>query len=496
METYISGAFDMGKAQTNSTYAYTSWVNYNYGDNSIGMLEEEKDAIEEQYGQSIIDMWKAWVEEADQNEYDLDDFRQEDFFDEGQQQGIDRAEGDADYDGDRNYGSCYSVGASAALCATAASTASTAVKIGSRVVKGTWQITAPLVLAIGLAYQLSKPNKEAHDALMKLKDVMDTTLPQEIEESLLKLSELEANVVAARENAAATAEKFDVTAEGTKGEIAQVQVLKEEKNVELAEAQAEKALLEVQVIAATEMAKSIQARIDAGEEVSPEDLNKLPAINANIATLNGKIAELNAKISELVITIQNFNTELLDLSLTLEKEQKAGAESTENDSAQIAEEQAAYDEQGKEIASKQGYIDEAASYDTQTLWMCIAEAASQLTNVASAIIAGVQIAAHLALTAGMSVYGWMCAAFVATGGVLSGLGAKEQIDWAIDIGKEMESRDNAQTKFSEGLAKFDYHMDNWNVMKEHATVFNYGISEFELEEPDLSEPEVEGGTGA
>lgn len=512
---YISGAFDMGKAQTNATYAYTAWVNYTESGNTLGITEDEFKELESQY-RSSLGLWKQWAEEADATEYDI---TEEEFYDEGHQQGVDRAEGDANYDGDKNWGSTYSTVATGGAIATTACTNAIDVglKVGSKVMekgmekgadaaaaatqaakaneacKGAWVITAPLTFAIALAYTITKPNKEAHDALMKLKDVMDNTLPQELEASLNNLATLEANVVAARENAAATAEKFDETAEGTQGEIAEYQNLKAEKNVELTEAQLEKATLEAQVLAATEIINSIQARVDAGEEVSPEELNKLTATQANVATLNSQIAALGEKIKELTATIQGINNTLLELSVTLAEEQADGAESTENDSTQIAEEQAAYDEQGKEIASKQGYLDEAASYDKQTLAMCIVESVSQAMNMASAIVASVQSIAAVISSLGCNVYAWACSAMAVSASVMSGIGVGQQIKWAVDIGKEIDSREATQEKIDTGIETYDYHLDNWNVMNEQATVFNYGISEFELEEPDLSEPEVENG---
>lgn len=521
---YISGAFDMGKAQTNASYAYTAWAKFNEEGvkNSLGITQDEFDALENQY-RAVLGMWKQWAEEADSTEYDITD---EAYYDDAHQQGVDRAEGDAGYDGnnlchDTHGNALLSLGAgvttlagsgiNAAIGGTTAGISSELFKTGSKTflkamgqgksqveaivqsgkaqkaAEGSWMITAPLTFTVATLYTCTQPNRDAHEALMALKGIMDTTIPDELTTALNNLAEHEANVIAAREHAATTKDTFESLKEGTEGELEEKMVEVAEKHVELAEAQAEKAAIEAQIQAAQLIVQSIEIRIGSKEGITPTEQSQLDAAKANIEGLSSKIGALDSKIATLIEEINTGNAEITSLRELLKSEQAAGDEATAEDAAEVSEEQAGYDEQGKEIASKQGYLDEAASYDNKTFALCIVEAASQLANFASAFFAGVKAGIAVAASLGTNVWAWICTGLATAATVMSGIGVVQQSKWAVDIYNEIDSREAAQGKIDGALESYEYHIENWNTLNENTVVFNEVISRYEVDESELRE---------
>lgn len=516
--TYI-GAFDMGLAQTDGKYAFEAWKNCKYAGNTVGILPEELKALEDQYKACLV-KWAQWAEETDSTQYEISD---EDW-NLAWQDGVNEAEEDTGYDGNNSSAETVIGAVGSGLGAVGA--AANFVQVGAKgmakfalytgenaaeglangrafnkMLENSWMVTAPLTLAVATLYTATQPNRKAHDALMELMSIMQGTLPQELGAATNKLAELEAGVIQARENAAAVAEEFDVNAEGYEGELAILQNSKAETQVELAEKQAEEARLQLLYDTAQAVIDGIKAKIDAGEQITPEELTQLNAANANLTTLDGQIQAIQVEIKTLGLKLEGINTLLMEKAGLLTEERADGAEATEEASAEIVAEQEAYDAQGAEIASKQGYIDEAASYDKQTQTLAIVEAASQGMNVVSATIASVKAFVAAAASLGTNAYAWACGAMGAAAAIMSGIGVGQQIKFAADIGKEIDAREQAQGEINTALGQYEYHLDNYANFTDETITFNQAISTFEFEAPDLSVVNYEtgatptGGTG-
>ena len=519
----IGNTFDMARAQTNGRYAYEAWKDYVYADNTVGMLPEEFEAIEDQYNECLC-KWRQWAAETDSTEYQI--IEGSDEWNAALLTGAEEANEDYGYNNNKaivnttvntaavvaggittlagsnlnlmvgagniatNAGAASSQamaqvgleqGASAVMEAGTQAGAETAKKL-----TGSWMVTAPLTLAIATLYTATQPNRKAHDALMELHEIMSNKVPAELGAAITELGNLENAVLDARTRAAETAEKFDVNAEGFEGDIARLEVLKSEKEVELAEAKAEEKRLQILYDTSKGIYDQLLARINAGETLPQGDLNKLNQVGNQIGALQNQITAIQDKIRNLGLEIEGIRNALLSKSIQMQEEQADGVAATEEENEAVAEEQAAYDEQGANIVAQQGYIDEAAKNDKTVLALCITQAVSQAANMANAIFAGVKAGIAAAASLGTNVYAWACVAMSAAAAIMSGVGVGQQTKWAVDIGKEMKTREDTQGDINDALAAYDYSMDTYANLTDETIVFNHGIAAFEFETPDLS----------
>lgn len=528
----IGNTFDMARAQTNAKYAYEAWKDYVYADNTVGMLPEEFEALEQQYYECLC-KWTQWAEETDSTDYQLSDEDWDAALAEGHYnaENITDEEGNVHhYDGENGMvdtaggailsatgvgiasigGSAVNGALTGGIAGSAAlsnagskvmvETTSKALSQGksltdaamqggkaSKAMEGSWMIAAPLTLAVATLYTATQPNRDAWKQLMAIKEtIFEGSLPAELGAAIVELGNLENAVLDARTRAAETAEKFDVNAEGFEGDIARLEVLKSEKEVELAEAKAEEKRLQILYETSKGIYDQLLARINAGETLPQGDLNKLNQVGNQIGALQNQITAIQDKIRNLGLEIEGIKNALLSKSIQMQEEQADGVAATEEENEAVAAEQAAYDEQGANIVAQQGAIDEAASYDTQTQTLAIVESVSQGANAVNAAFASVKAFIAAAASLGTNAYAWACGAMGAAAAIMSGVGVGQQIKYAVDIGKEIAARETAQGNINDALATYDYSMDTYANLTDETIVFNHGIAAFEFETPDLS----------
>ena len=187
---------------------------------------------------------------------------------------------------------------------------------------------------------------------------------------------------------------------------------------------------------------TIQAKIEAGEELTPEE-------KQNYEELVGFIQELGVQIEELTVD-------------------------TTDEVAALYEEMGAYQDGFDTAAATMGEIEGltefAESFDKTTQTMCYVEAVGQTLNVATAASTAAKLFA-------LGPWNWALGAAVAAAGVSSGVAALEQKNWAGEVGTEIDLREQTQDINSETMDVYDEQIDYFAGYME-------GVEDLELEVPD------------
>ena len=400
----VNGVFNLEKALTRESYAYDCWVNKNYEDNTLRITNAQLKQIEEHYGQVRVSTWKVEAEK-DHTEYLIEDDDFKAVYNDSQTQTTSEVEEVAGEDSLKVQKGNNAANIATATAGTVASVTLLACCVASTIAA---PVIASVSFAVGLLYQVTKPNKEPYEALMELKTLMDQSN-----------SELVRN----QEQLNKTGDKTQKIAERAESD-------QEKKQQKLTE---KTALL----IMAQGVQQTLKERINNGEAISSSDKSLFNQAGSQITAL---AEEVNGLAEELQISSEEMMAEIVALSED-------------------------FKEKALNIANGMAQSDLAASFDEATRELAITEAITQSLNSASGFASGA-FALYLSC---IGVY-WMIP-FVAlgfAGGGMSLAGTVEQSKFAEDILGEIEVRSNLQTTVEASLKNYDLNINKQTVNAEIA----------------------------
>ncbi len=383
------------------TDSYNAWYDYKYGGNTRGISASEISDIETRWKSNL----KSWEAQAakDENKYEISD----DDFSSSKAQGKQNAKDQTGCSGKK--GGMIARGAADAVVSVGGALAQAPGTFLNKAIepiapgKGPWIITAPLALAVGIAYQAKKPNKDEHEAAVELRDDMLPNAQGDLSEAQAVMDEATENVIELSEEANDVNEDANETIEENKTRFDQYRG----------------ALVELQ-----EKAKSGEKLTDSEKELYQE--------------LVPSLQDLGEGIQE---TAEDVGEEVTDLR------------------DDIGSYQSEYDSAADTIAEVQGLTDYAAGFDETAQIMTYVEAVSQGLNVATGTQAALQ-AGKYALSHNIAgAWAWAFVGMGTAGAVMSGLGAAEQYKWAGDIGQEIDLREATQDFGSQTLDSYNDQID-------------------------------------
>ena len=445
-----------------------AYLNYHCYDNTMGLTPADMGEITQAWNHRLSS-WQNSVS-TDETEYDFDDSEYEMY----KENGREAAQEAAGHDGNQA-GQAINVAGDAALGTTGVVfntiAHKTASKIGEKIMGNAignvgqkvcdkfgeeaagkvvgadyaFIITAPLALATATLYMATQPNK-------KEKEACDA---------------LQGEMTAAQETL--TGAQGDMETYG--GEIEDLSDLandtNEDANDEIEELKTEYDMYYETIVA-------LQAKIDAGEELSDSEKELYKACV-------GYVKELGAEISELSEDTTDEVDELYD---------------------EIGDYQEGFDTAAETMGEVEGLTDFAESIDESTRIMCYVEAASQGLNAVSGAKAAYEafgVATAGSWFFGATAWAWAFVAMGAAGAAMSGVGVGQQISWAGDVGAEIEMREATQDMNTETLDIYDEQIDYYDG-------YMAGVEDLELEIPEdfdesleevasIEEGTVPGGSG-
>lgn len=456
----IKDTFNLSNALNSQAYAYKCWYNYNYGNNTMGISSKDMGEITQTWN-SQLDNWHA-VALDDENAYEIED----DDFSAARNKGRNQAEDKTGYDGKQGGQVTRTVvdatwGIAGALATTVGSkiagnlgtrlggsvvanagtkvAAGAAAKAGGKVTEeasksatqkaGTWSIAAPLALAQATLYMAKKPNKEQKEACDALQDEM-TNAQTALYSAQQDMTDMGDELIDLSDKA---------------------QVYNEEANEDIEDKKSEYDIYKASYDALIE-------KVQNGETLTEEE---------------------KALLQELIPLMQ-------ELGIGIQTTQEETTEVTEDIYDNMGTYQDGYDNAAETVAEVQGVTDYAASFDESTRTMCYVEAGAQTLNAASGIKAGIQAGVAAAGSLGFNAWAWACAAMGASAGVMSGIGATQQFQWAGEVGTEIGMRKNTQ----------DLNINTNDIYDESVADYEgwmSGVEELEIEMPeDMEDPEALG----
>lgn len=287
-----------------------------------------------------------------------------------------------------------------------------------------WIITAPLALAMGAAYMAKKPNKEEKEAC----DALQT----EMTGAQATLSDTQGEMETMGEEIITLSDEANY--------------LNEDANEEIEEQKTEYDMYYETLLA-------IQEKIDSGEPLTESEKELYSEVI-------GYLTEIGVVIEE---TSEDTTDEVSDLY------------------DEISTYQEGYDVAAETMGEIEGLTDFAEGFDEATRTMCYVEAASQTLNAASGAKAAFDAGRFAAAGGWFTAWAWAFAAMGASGAVMSGIGATQQMQWAGEVGTEIDLRKATQ----------DLNTDTMDMYSEEVDAYDgwmQGVEDLELEIPDEIAP--------
>lgn len=439
----IGNAFDINRAKTSQSYAYQCWYNIKYQGNTLKVNPDDLKIIEQTWREELSN----WIANANQDEtaYDIPDDDFNNAYNKATQENEEKYGTAEELTGSNKQNNTLAgvslgltgaaIGADIGL-SSAAKSACTSFwsapnseawtnfqNLSSASENfGAWMVSAPLSMAVGILYLATRPNKDAKEALMQLKSVIENYTAG-MENGQERLNEY-------NEAAVENAEKMEEENERINEELA----LKQERFVE-----------------ANEIVNGIQARVNNGEKLSAMD-KKL------YADAVSETIKLGVELEELIKSSFETKEGLIE---TLE-----GSLDDYNSEAEF-------------LAESQANIDFAASFDEATQSMAYIQGAMQTLNAAMGTYSAIHAGIAYASSFGFNFYALACVAMGTAGAVMSGIGAAEQFKWADEIATEIDSRKLAQGVLETSLDLYADSMNNFDMHHEFIEEFNFeDVQEF------------------
>lgn len=430
----IGNSFDLDKALQNQGYAYKCWFNYNKDGNTMRISETDIKALTETWSGKLAN-WEAKAEQ-DITEYSIEgDYEWNEAIDNGAAEAKEAATkdytnkygktkegwgGSVTNSENRNIANGVTAGVTAGVTGVMAATGVSVVSSAATPKGGCFVITCPLVLAVGILYEATFPNRKENIALKELKSLMETG------QSNMQAASLQM-------------EQADI-------EMTQLTTASEQ----------DKQTTEEQIAAKQELIKTAQAvynaivaRVKAGEPLSSTDKTKLNACK-------GQISALQAEIDGLQLASIEFST--------------ANSEA-------IASKKGEFDTHAQSIAKEKGFTDYAASFDKATHDNAVLQIVAQSLNVASGTYAAIEAGIYAASGSwafGATAWAWAFMAMAIAGAGMSAHGVVEQGIIASDVNKEIDVRENTEGQIETTMIDYENKLSN---MITQGDIVNEGLGE-------------------
>jgi len=152
--------------------------------------------------------------------------------------------------------------------------------------------------------------------------------------------------------------------------------------------------------------------------------------------------------------------------------------------ADMEDYQSYFDDAAEMIATVQGITDYAESFDETARTMMYVEAVAQGINAASGTQAAMRAGRFAASGGIFTAWAWAFVGMGAAGAAMSGLGTMEQMKWANETGAEIDLREATQELNAASSDVYDERVDDYEGYME-------GIEDLELEIPEDIEPPEE-----
>ena len=420
----IQDSFNLSQATSSQSYAYKCWYNYNYGGNTMNISSKDMSEITATWSGQLKN-WKATATK-DENKYEITD----DNFNSAKENGKETAKDKTDgFDGKKSNAvpaTTLGAGVAATGCATAATFASGGASVaagGGGMVFGI--VGAGIVIANAIKYYAGgKPNKDAKEACDALQDEM-VNAQMAIAENQENMAEMDEELIALSDEA---------------------QLYNEDANEDVEEKKSEFDLYRASYDA-------LKAKVEAGEPLSEDE----KALYKELALL----------MQELGVGIEETSEETTDVVSEIYDE--------------MGTYQDGFDTAAETIGEVEGLTDYAEGFDEATRRGCYVEAAGQTSNAAAGAIVGAKL---IASATPLSFWRYILGGAAIAAGVTSGIAAKEQFNWAGQVGKEIEERKAVQDLNAEASDVYDERIDNYAGYTET-------VEELELEIPDdMDAPET------
>ena len=445
-------SINISQALNSANYAKKVWINYYYGENTVGASASDIGKITSQWS-SKISSWKDFAETMDENDYKLTEEDLKNYKDDGKDETADKI-GYSNSRKDKNTRNGHlladGVGAAGGLVCGITSAINTGGIVNEGVTlkkpigkSGTGNTTAYVAagLAIYTAAQYfigGKANKREVDALGELKDVM-TELQTEGENAQNDLELMDSELIDAADHAEEVSETANETMSDSKAYYD----------------------YNASVIKYFESAKT------AGYEFTEDDI---AMYEESLAYME----EMNATVST---TQDEADTEINDTYSNMESYQDG------------------FDEVAETAGMTEGATDFAAEFDDATNISCRMEATSQFANAASGLLAAAQLL-------GLGWWNAILAAASAAAGITSAANGAEQIRWLGKTDEEIKERKATQEVNDNTKDSYEEYYENYDSYKDDVENIELVVPD-EMEVPEVEVPtvgvngggETEGDTG-
>ncbi len=455
----IQDSFNLSKATTSQAYAYKCWYNYNYGGNTMKISSKDMGEITQTWNGELKN-WRATASN-DENAYEIED----DDYSTAKLNGKESAKDKTGYDGGK--GGMIARGVTDATLAAAnvvvtpvvkkavtkaatemskkglnkmtAKSAEKAAKKGveksqEQLAKGAGKsigciVGCTLGFATGTAYMAKKPNKDEKEACDELQNTMQ---------------DAQASLAAAQDDMSSAGDEIVSLSD-------EAQAYNEDANSEIEDKKTEYDMYKASYDALME-------KVNSGESLTEDE---------------------KALMKELVPMMQQLGVDIGDLS-----------DETTDSVGEIYDEmgtyQDTYDNAASTMGEVEGVTDYAESFDSTTRTMCYVEAGSQTLNAASSAKSSYEafaLASSGSWAFGATAWAYAFGVMGASGAAMSGVGAKQQFDWAGDVGNEINARKETQDLNATTISMYDENIDAYAGQME-------GVEDLELEIPeDMEDPE-------
>ena len=312
--------------------------------------------------------------------------------------------------------------------------------------KASWIAGCTIAFAVGILYEATRPNADAHEALMQYEKLMKS-----YQEAMLN-----GNVVMGT-----AADEVDNVKKEAEQEQERIQE-ETDKKVEEQKQAIEEKNAEQEELAKTneEVYNAIKERVDNGEEISDEDRAKLDECGERINQLNEEKAEITEETTE---SVEDLQTE--------------ADENIETISEDIKSKQDTISEEAVKLTEIKETTDLVASFDTATEANTIIQAVSQGANIFTGTMSAARAFAAAPLTLGASIpFGIMGI----EGAAMSIHGVVEQSLFAKDISEEINTRSDTQDMLNQTAKTYKELYDEFNVSYE-------GVNSLDLDTTTLND---------
>ncbi len=402
----------------------TAYINYHCYGNSMGISAREMGEITQAWSDRLSS-WQASVS-SDENEYEFDDSDYANYKENGKEAAKEATGGAENDTGEKvkSYGytaGTLATGTGMGLFAVATALAKKAGGKGCTIKPLAWAI-AGAELALALSYWAIKPNKEGKEAC----------------------DDLQTEMTGAQETLGETQEEMSAMGEEIMFLSDEALAVNEDANENIEEQKSEYDMYYESLTALKEKIDSGEPLTDSEKELYKEVIKCLGEIGVNIEKLGEDTTD---EVAELYDEMGSY--------------------------------QDGYDEVAKTMGEIEGLTDYASEIDSSTQTQAYILGAALAANAAaSGTVAGFLFADMNIFTKAVSaVFGGIAAGAA----VSNAFAAKEQFEWAGQIGTEIDMRKKTQSLNSETMEKSDEEIDAYDGWMQ-------GVEDLELKIPDDIEP--------